>query len=238
VIGMLDALGEEHAVVFGHDWGATLAWSTALFRPDRVRGVGTLSVPYRPRGPMSLLTAVRQRAGERFYMAYFQTPGVADAELGRDPRMTLRRLLYAGSGALEPSPSTVLVPEGGWAAAMPEPPELPSWLTTEDLDAYTAEFERTGFTGGLNWYRAIDLSWELMAPWHGAQITQPALYLAGDRDLVVSLAGGAEAAIDNLRRSVPDLRVAKILPGCGHWTQQERPAEVNTALLELLRSLT
>src|SRR5207253_10062854 len=136
-----------------------------------------------------------------------------------------------------PSPSSVLVPEGGWLAAMPEPPSLPSWLTVADLDVFSAEFERTGFSGGLNWYRAIDLSWELMAPWDGALIRQPALYVAGDRDLVVSLAGQPQTVIDDLRAYVPDLRVAQLLPGCGHWTEQERPVEVNTLLVEFLRSL-
>ena len=137
-----------------------------------------------------------------------------------------------------PSPATVLVPEGGWTQSMPEPPSLPEWLTPADLDYYTSEFERTGFTGGLNWYRAIDLSWELMAPWHGAKIYQPALYVTGDRDLVVVMAGTPQATIDALREAVPNLRVTRVLEGCGHWTQQERPEEVNAALLEFLGTLT
>ncbi len=237
VIGLLDALGEEQAVVVGHDWGATLAWTTALLRPDRVRGVVSLSVPYRPRGPQSMLSTFRARVGERFYMAYFQTPGVADAELGRDARATLLRVLYTASGEVPPSQSLAMAAEGGgWLDNMQEPSTMPDWLSTQDLDAYANEFARTGFTGGLNWYRAIDRTWELLAAWHGALITRPALYVVGDRDLVVGL-GGAQSTIDSLRRFVPDLRGAVVLPGCGHWTQQERPAEVNAALLEFLRSL-
>jgi pimeloyl-ACP methyl ester carboxylesterase len=236
VIGLLNALGEEQAVVVGHDWGATLAWTTALLRPDRVRGVASLSVPYRPRGDASTLTTFRRRVGERFYMNYFQTPGVADAELGRDARASLRRILYTASGAVEPSPKLSMAGEGGWLADMQDPAELPEWLTEADLDFYAAEYERTGFTGGLNWYRAIDLTWELLAAWHGAVITRPALYVAGDRDLVVAL-GRAQDIVESLRRFVPDLRHAEILPGCGHWTQQERPAEVNAALLAFLRAL-
>ncbi len=237
VIGLLDALGEEQAVVVGHDWGAALAWTTALLRPDRVRGVVGLSVPYRPRGAQSVLAAFVSRAGERFYMAYFQTPGVADAELGRDARTTLRRVLYTASGAVAPSPALALAAEGGgWLDRMREPTTLPDWLSEADLDAFASEYARTGFTGGLNWYRAIDLTWELMAPWHGALISSPALYVVGERDLTVALATGQDV-IERLRRYVPNLRDARLLPGCGHWTQQERPAEVNAALLDFVRSL-
>src|SRR5215207_5150996 len=94
VIGLLDALGEEQAVVVGHDWGAPVAWNTALLRPDRVRGVVGLSVPFRPRGTSAPLTVLRRLLGEGFYQAYFQAPGVADAELARDVRDSLRRVLY------------------------------------------------------------------------------------------------------------------------------------------------
>ncbi|HEX3246388.1 MAG TPA: alpha/beta hydrolase, partial [Chloroflexota bacterium] len=114
VIGLLDALGEQQAVVVGHDWGAPVAWNTALLRPDRVRGVVGLSVPYTPRGATSMLTALRSVLGEGFYMAYFQEPGVADAELGRNPRETIRRLLYSASGDVPQmgSPRQPVVPAG------------------------------------------------------------------------------------------------------------------------------
>jgi pimeloyl-ACP methyl ester carboxylesterase len=240
VIGLLEALGEQHAVVVGHDWGASLAWNTALLRPDRIRGVVGLSVPYRPRGRVNTLTAIRNHFGDRFYQAYFQAPGVADAELGRDPRATLRRLLYSVSGDAPgaDSPSLALIPEGGagWLDAMVEPPVLPGWLTEADLDVYTAEFARTGFTGGLNWYRTIDLTWQLMAPWQGATLQPPALYVAGERDLTVNFPGAREF-ITNLRQFVPRLQRTVLLPGVGHWTQQERPAETNAAVIEFLRAL-
>jgi pimeloyl-ACP methyl ester carboxylesterase len=237
VMGLLDALGEQEAVVVGHDWGATLAWTTALLRPDRVRGVVGLSVPYRPRGAASMLTTFRARAGHRFYMNYFQQPGVAEAELERDVRGTLRKVLYTASGALPPSPQLVLAEEGGgWLDRAQDPAELPDWLTERVLDVFAGEFERTGFTGGLNWYRAIELTWEVMAAWHGAQISTPALYVVGDRDLVVALAR-LQDVVDNVRKYVPNVRDVRVLPGCGHWTQQERPAEVNAALIEFIGSL-
>ncbi len=239
VVGLLDALGEERAVVVGHDWGGPVAWNTALFRPDRVRGVVGLSVPYVPRGPVSMLTALRAVLGEGFYMAYFQQPGVADAELARDVRATMRRFLYSASGdapRTEPPAQPVVPADRGILDIMVEPEALPNWLSEADLDYFVAEFERTGFSGGLSWYRAIDRSWELMAPWQDAPVVTPALYVTGDRDLVVDFPGMAEL-LPNLRMVVPNLTKTIVLPGCGHWTQQERPAEVSAALVEFLRGL-
>ena len=240
IIGLLDALQEEQAVVVGHDWGGPVAWNAALMRPDRIRGVVGLSVPYRPRGPVSMLTAVRSLLCEGFYMAYFQQPGVAEAELERDVRTTMRMLLYslsgdARAGRAEAQP---VVPQGGgFLDIMLAPETLPAWLTEQDIDYYTSEFERTGFSGGLNWYRTIDRSWELMAAWTGALVRPPALYIAGEHDLVVNFPGMGNQ-IAHLSTFVPNLRGTLLLPGCGHWTQQERPAEVNAALLEFLKDLT
>jgi pimeloyl-ACP methyl ester carboxylesterase len=240
IIGLLDALGEQQAVVVGHDWGAPVAWNTALFRPDRTRGVILLSVPYLPRGPVSLLTAMRSVLGEGFYMAYFQQPGVAEAELERDVRTTMRKFLYSASGdAPQPQdgPQQPVVPEGlGVLNIMGEPETLPAWLTEADIDVYATAFARTGFTGGLNYYRTIDKSWELMAAWNGAPLLSPTLYVAGDRDLVVHFPGTRDL-IGGLRAFVPNLTKTVMLPGCGHWTQQERPAEVNAAMIEFLRQL-
>jgi pimeloyl-ACP methyl ester carboxylesterase len=240
VIGLLDALGEEQAVVVGHDWGAPVAYNTGLLRPDRVRGVILLSVPYTPRGPASMLSAMRAALGEGFYMAYFQQPGVAEEELGRDARKSIRMLLYSASGdAPRPpgAPPPPVVPTGkGFLDIMADPEQLPPWLMESDIDVYAAEFERTGFRGGLNWYRTIDLSWELMAPWNGAPLLPPTLYVAGDRDLVVNFPG-MRAQLPHLGRFIPRLTHTLMVPGCGHWTQQERPDEVNAAMLDFLRAL-
>ncbi|HEX3244376.1 MAG TPA: alpha/beta hydrolase, partial [Chloroflexota bacterium] len=172
-------------------------------------------------------------------MAYFQEPGVADAELGRNPRETIRRLLYSASGDVPQmgSPRQPVVPAGGGFLDLTlDPATLPDWLTEGDIDFYATELERTGFTGGLNWYRTIDLSWELMAPWQGANISVPSLYIAGDRDLVVNLPG-MNMLLPRLNQALPGLRGTLMLPGCGHWTQQERPTEVNAALIEFLEGL-
>lgn len=237
VIGLMDALGEDQAVVAGHDWGSPVAWNTALLRPDRIRGVIGMSVPYLPRGSEPPLATLRAVYTDRFYICYFQEPGVADAELAADPRATFRRLLVAASGDGPPG-GLPIVPAGGtFMDLSPEPDGLPGWLTEHDLDVFTGEFSKTGFTGGLNWYRNLDRSWALMAPWRHALVTVPALYLAGDRDLVVAFSGGA-AMVTGLRQAVPDLRGATLLPGCGHWTQQERPDEVNAAMIEFIGSLS
>jgi len=240
MVGVLDALGEKQAVIAGHDWGAPVAWHAALMRPDRFRAVIGLSVPYRPRGPVRPTTIMPQTSDALFYQLYFQTPGVAEAELSRDSRLTLRRLLYAASGdAPRPTPSDGIgmVPRhGGFLTAMPSPTSFPAWLTEADIDFYAAEFARTGFRGGLSWYRNIDRNWELMAPFAGARVTVPALYVFGDRDLVVGFRG-MDQLIANLAKFVPELRRTVTLPGCGHWTQQERAPEVNAAMIDFLRSL-
>ncbi|HEX3538386.1 MAG TPA: alpha/beta hydrolase [Stellaceae bacterium] len=236
IVGLVDTLGVEQAVVVGHDWGAPVAWHAALLRPDRFRGVVGLSVPYRPRGSARPTSVMPQTDDAVFYQLYFQEPGVAEAEFERDPRMTLHSLLYWGSGDAPRGERRLgMVPKstgflGGRAA-----PALPSWLTEADLDFYASEFARSGFRGGLNWYRNIDRNWELLAAF-GAKIEVPALYVAGERDLVVNFPG-MDQLIPNLAKFVPKLRQTVMLPGCGHWTQQERPDEVNRALLDFLKSL-
>jgi pimeloyl-ACP methyl ester carboxylesterase len=240
LVGLLDALGAPSAVVAGHDWGAPVAWHAALLRPDRFRAVIALSVPFRPRGT-SRPTAMMPRTDDAiFYQLYFQEPGVAEAELERDPRETIRRLAYWGSGDAQPSAHTAgsgktgMVPRrGGLLAGAETPTTLPAWLTEADIDFYAGEFRHSGFRGGLNWYRNIDRNWELMAPWAGARVTVPALYIAGDRDLVLTFRG-MDQLLPALKQFVPELRQTIMLPGCGHWTQQERPREVNTAMLQFL----
>jgi pimeloyl-ACP methyl ester carboxylesterase len=241
MVGLLDALGAEQAAIAGHDWGAPVAWHAALMRPDRFRGVIGLSVPYRPRGPVLPTTVMPQRDDAQFYQLYFQAPGVAEAELERDPRRTIRGMLYAASGDAprrgDAAGGIGMVPrQGGFLTRMAPPEVLPPWLTEADIDVYAGDFATAGFRGGLNWYRNIDRNWELLAPFAGARVTIPALYVAGDRDLVVSFPG-ADQFIANLSKVVPQLRRTIMLPGCGHWTQQERPGEVNAAMIDFLRSL-
>ena len=237
MVGLLDALGADRAVIAGHDWGGPVAWHTALLRPDRIRGVVGLSVPFRPRGPVRPSSVMPRTDAAQFYQLYFQAPGVAEAELERDPRDSLRTILCSGFGDDAPSDAIAMIPrDGGLLTRMARVADLPPWLTEADLDHFGAEFTRTGFRGGLNWYRNIDRNWELLAPFAGAKVIVPALYIAGDRDLVVRFPG-MDQLLPNLSRFVPQLRRTIMLPGCSHWTQQERAAEVNAAMIDFIRSL-
>jgi pimeloyl-ACP methyl ester carboxylesterase len=253
MVGVLDALGAKQAVIAGHDWGAPVAWHAALLRPDRFRAVIGLSVPYRPRGSVAPTTVMAQTDEAQFYQLYFQTPGTAETELEADTRHSIRKILYSWSGEMArrtaddargaqargaQAPAAVgMVPRsGGLLSRIPEPPALPPWLTDADIEVYVEQFRNSGFRGGLNWYRNIDRNWELLAAFTRAPVTVPALYVAGELDPVVTFPRMQEAIAD-LPRFIPQLRASILLPGCGHWTQQERPDQVNAAMIEFLRGL-
>jgi pimeloyl-ACP methyl ester carboxylesterase len=247
VVGLLDAFETPSAVVIGHDWGAAIAWQVARLRPDRFRAVVSLSVPYRPRGPAHPTSLMPQTENAQFYQLYFQAPGVAEAEFEKDPRLTLRANLFGASGegvtairamnaASGKTPGVGMVPRGGGMLPSGVQVPLPSWLSEVDLEVYAGEFARSGFRGPLNYYRNVDRNWELLAALEGIKVAVPALYIAGDHDLVVAFPGAAEH-IANMKQHVPLLRDIQMLAGCGHWTQQERPAEVSAAIIEFLRGL-
>jgi pimeloyl-ACP methyl ester carboxylesterase len=234
VIGVLDAVEAPQAVVVGHDWGAPVAWHAALLRPDRVRAVAGLSVPLRPRPAVAPTQAMRRTFGEGYYQLKFQDPGLAERELEGDVRGGLRRLMYAASGSAPPDQRWRPTVDGPVLAGTVDPGAAPAWLGEDALDALAAAFTRTGFRGGLAWYRNLDRNWELTAAFAGLQIHQPALFLTGDADPGYA---AARPAIDGLSRLVPGLRRTVVLPGCGHWVGEERPDEVNAALLEFLAGL-
>lgn len=245
MIALLDTLKIEHAVIAGHDWGAPIAWHAALLRPDRFRGVIGLSVPFFPRG-RSLPSSVMPRTEDAmFYQLYFQEPGLAEAEFSRDVKLTMRRMLYAASGNYPAEAQSVwqigesigMVPlREGFLGGMIDPDLLPSWLKQEDIEFYADEFARTGFRGGLEWYRNFDRNWELMAPFTGKTINIPALYVVGERDMVIAFRG-MDQLLPALPKLIPNLKPIVIIPACGHWTMQERPKEVNAAMLTFLREL-
>jgi len=237
-VALVRALGEEHAVVVGHDWGAPIAWNSALLRPDVFRAVAGLSVPFAPAGDTRPSDAFRAMGGdEEFYIEYFQQPGRAEAELERDVRRWLLGFYFTASGdAPPPSEGTIatVAPGCELAERFAYPDAMPAWLTEADLDAYAGEFERTGFTGGLNRYRNVDRDWEDLSAFRGRSIEVPALFIGGDRDGPTIW---GKRSIERFGETLPRLHRSIILPGCGHWTQQERPPEVNEALLEFLGSL-
>jgi pimeloyl-ACP methyl ester carboxylesterase len=213
VAHLLDERGLERAAIVGHDWGANVAWHFALIHPERTACVAGLSVPLVPRAPAAPLGIMREHLGQDFYIVWFQEPGVAEEALARDVRRT------------------VLTPEV-WTeewAAREESPRTPAWMTEDDVDVYVSAFERTGFRGGLNWYRNIDRNWEITADLDGRKIEMPALFLAGTRDSTMKW-----MSPEVMKDRATDLRVVMV-EGAGHWVQQERPDEVNAALVDLLR---
>lgn len=215
--GLLDELDAREAVFVGHDWGANVVWQLAVREPERVRAVAGLSVPFVPRAPAAPIPIMRRHLGEDFYIVWFQTPGVADEALARDVRRTL---------------TTKRVWTADWAAQDGEPPQPPAWMSEDELRVYVEAFERTGFTGGLNWYRNIDRNWQLGADVAERHVEQPAMFLTGERDPVRQFMPAA--AMDGW---IDDMRAEIVIDGAGHWVQQERPEEVNVALLELLAGL-
>jgi pimeloyl-ACP methyl ester carboxylesterase len=236
ILGLMDALGEERAVLVGHDWGAPVVWNLALRAPERVRGVVGMSVPYTPRSSRPPTQIWRHVFTENwFYILYFQEPGVADADLAHDATTTLRRLMCAVSGRPPAEGLTALTgPRDGrgMVERLPEPQALPAWLPQADLDHYAEAFSRTGFTGGLNWYRNFDRNWELTPELDAAKVEVPTLFVAGDGDPVVVM-----VPLTEMEQWITDLRGVVLVPGAGHWVQQERPEEVNAALIKFLSGL-
>ena len=195
LVGLLGALEAPNAVIVGHDWGSIVAWHAALLRPDRFRAVVGLSVPFRPYAKARPTSTMPRTEDARFYQLYFQEPGVAEAELQLDPRLTIRAMLFGASGDAprgdaNAGPGIGMVPYGAGFLRGPAPPDvLPAWLTERDVDVYAGEFQRAGFRGALNWYRNVDRNWELMAPFADVPVTVPALHIVGDRDFVLGFPG-------------------------------------------------
>ena len=235
IIGLIPALGYETAVVFGHDWGAPTAWGCALNYPEQVSAVGALSVPFSPRSPVQPMPAMRELfKGQFFYQLYFFEPGVAEAEFEADIRTSLKKFLIMGAGETDLSGLPQKGPDDDLLSGLPNPATLPGWLSEADLDSYANEFSRSGMRGPLNYYRNHDLTWELTegAP---TEIHQPAMFVAGDRDGVIMMAA---QALQDMPKHVKDLRTNRLIPGIGHWTQQEAPQAVNEEMLKFLREVS
>ncbi len=240
-VGLVSALGAETATIIGHDWGAPIAWYSAMLRPDVFTAVAGLSVPFAPPSDVRPLAAMRAMGGdEEFYIEYFQEPGRAEAEIEADVRDWLLGFMFSGSGDAplpDPSKGTIAtIPRGALMKdRFSRPDVLPPWLTEDDLDVYTDEFEHSGLRGPLNRYRNVDRDFEDLAAFRGARIDVPALFIGGDRDGPTVWGAPAIAAFD---RTLPRLHRSIVLDGCGHWTQQERPDQVNEALIDFLTSLS
>jgi pimeloyl-ACP methyl ester carboxylesterase len=245
VVAVVAALGETKAVVVGHDWGAPIAWYSALMRPDVFRAVVGMSVPYvaptalPPGVTMTDLMCDVAGPDREYYRLYFQEPGVAEAALEADVYESVRGFLYSISGDVV----TDGVLERGWDGHFPSgenfmqqlivPEILPPWLSEDDVKFYASELTRTGFHGGLSWYRNINAQPAILGPFVGTTITAPSMYISGENDLIAA----NPAALEDYSMSLPGLRAIHVLAGAGHWIQQERPEQVNDALVAFLHSL-
>jgi len=240
VVGLISALDEESAVIVGHDWGAPIVWQTALLHPEKVDAVAGLSVIYRGRAQNRPERPLRQHPeDEFFYISYFQDPGVAEAEFDSDPGALIARLYTSRSPGTPTHPPEVKDTRalaGGWLKRLGEPIRLPDWLSKEDLAYYVSEFSRSGFRGGINYYRNGSLNWDLTPQLAGAKIKQPALFIAGDLD-IVNRGATAEELETAARPNFEDLRGVILQPGIGHRNQQQAPDDTNRLLIEFLNSL-
>lgn len=243
MVALLDALGENHALIVGNDWGATVAWQAAQLRPDRFSGVVGLSVPIMGRPPVPPTHIFPQTDDAQLYVLYFQQPGVAEAELEQDIRSTLRKILFAASGDAYsgqsgfsvPNPFGMISRRHGLLTLLPDPEQLPAWLTPADLNVYTSAFTRSGFRGGLNYYRNLDRNWQLQASLTGVTIEVPGLFIVGERDTGLQIPGMREI-IEAMPSFAPRIREPLVVKNGGHWLPQECPDEVSTAIIEFARS--
>ena len=238
VAAVAAALASEPAVLFGHDWGAPIAYHTALLHPERFRAVAGLSVPFSPPSPTPFIEVAEALYADRFfYQNYFQAPGVAEQELEADPEDSLARIYFALSGD---APLDLWLQHKGKGAglleALPRPEPFPAWMGAEDLAVYAHAFRAGGFRGPLNRYRAQRLDAEQLAPQHGALLQQPSCFIGGERDAVRHFIPGLDLYADP-GAGCADFRGATLIPGAGHWVQQEAPEPCNQALDAFLRGL-
>lgn len=228
----MDQLGHEQVIMIGHDWGAPVAWHLALLEPQRVKLVCGMSVPFGGRPKRPAIDVMRELYQDRFhYMLYFQKPGLAEAEMAEDIPRTMRVMMHGMSGTAGGSTLVQDKPaDARWLDDRADPGVPPAWCPPEAFEVYVQTFERSGFHGPVNWYRNFERNWERTAELAGKQVTQPALFLIGDRDPV----GELEAYTIKKMPSVVPLVEQHVVSDCGHWIQGEKPREVNALLLDFL----
>lgn len=238
LIGLIDTMGEERAILIGHDWGASICWNTAALHAERVSAVAALSVPYRKRAEVSHIEIWRKLyAGKFFYQLYFQEEGVVEAELEADVRTALRKIYYSISGDAPSLDSWFDRPvEGGMLDPMTDPSPFPAWMTAEDLDYFVAAFEAGGFRGPTNRYRNQTRDFEELPAMGANPVRQPSCFIGGEKDVVRRFVPGRDM-YENIDQNCTDLRLSRLIPSAGHWVQQEAPEAVNDALLEFLAGL-
>ena len=243
VLGVADALSPGRpAVLIGHDWGAPIVYNTALIHPDRFTAVSALSVVYTGVPQRSFDDIIKEMFDDQgvfFYQSYFREPGRAEAVFDPDPRDFLRKFYYIGSGDVDIASLTGMAktPADALLDGMPDPDPFPAWLTDADLDYYVGEFEKSGFFGPLSRYRNHTRDFKYLQQFNDRLIRQPAFFVAGSKDGAFNGFGAMSDPIAVMRAFAPNLEGGHVIEGCGHWTQQERPAEVNALLVPWLKTL-
>ncbi|OVA13437.1 Alpha/beta hydrolase fold-1 [Macleaya cordata] len=232
IIALINTLGVEQVFLVGHDWGAIIAWYLCLFRPDRVKALVNLSVAFNPRHPSKKpIERLRTYFGDNYYICRFQEPGQAEAEYATANTANLFKnmLTFRKTGPL------IVPKEKGFGALPDTPVTLPSWLSEEDINYYANKFDQKGFTGGLNYYRALDLNWELTAPWTEVQVKVPVKFIVGDQDLTYTTPGAKEYIHgDGFKRDVPLLQEVVIMEGVAHFINEEKPDEINEHIYDFI----
>ncbi|KAA8527432.1 hypothetical protein F0562_034853 [Nyssa sinensis] len=237
IVALLDAVAPEQDKVFvvGHDWGAIIAWYLCLYRPDRVKALVNMSVVFTRRNPMMKpLESLRAFYGDDYYICRFQEPGEIEAEFAQigTKRVVGKFLTYRNAGPL-------YLPKGkGFGDSPNTPIILPSWLS-EDVDYYVSKYEKNGFTGGLNYYRALNLNWELTAPWTRVQVTVPVKFIVGDQDLTYNAPGTKDYIHKGgFKKDVPFLQEVVVMEGVAHFIHEEKPDKVNKHIYDFIHKFS
>ena len=239
MVGVLDALNEETAVMVGHDWGAIVAWHAVLIHPERFSALVAMSVPYGGRPPISPMVGWRNTFNDNFFYILYhnEAGGVAESEYDSDPLGLISRLyLSPQSPRQAPTVTDPARSAGGFIGRLGAPTGLPDWLSQDDLNYVVSEFETSGFRGGVNYYRNFHRNWEITDDLSDTKVVVPALFVAGERDVVIAGAT-QEQLMGSMGRVVDDLRGVFLLPDIGHWVQQEAPDEVNQIMLDFLTEI-
>ncbi|KAB2016351.1 hypothetical protein ERO13_D08G086800v2 [Gossypium hirsutum] len=232
LVGLLDALGVDKVFLVGHDWGAMIAWNFCLFRPDRIKALVNLSIPYHPRNPkVKTVDAYRALFGDDFYICRFQVPGEAEAHFAQmDTAKVMKKFLTTRD------PNPPCIPKETGLKALPDPPALPSWLSEDEINYFATKFNQKGFTGGLNYYRAMNLNWELMASWTGLQIQVPVKFIVGDLDITYHIPGVKEYLQNGgFKKNVPFLQELVVMEGVAHFINQEKPQEISMHIYDFIK---
>ncbi|CAM8927475.1 unnamed protein product [Rhodiola kirilowii] len=232
IVGLLDALGLDKVFLVAHDWGAIIAWHLCQFRPDRVKALVNTSVCFRPRHPVKKpVEMLRSFFGDDYYVCRFQEPGEFEEEFARVGTERTIKIFLTSRNSKPP-----VIPKNGFSALAERPLPLPSWLTEEDVKYYASKFDKSGFTGGLNYYRCLDLSWELLAPWAGDQIKVPVKFIIGDLDITYHIPGAKEYIHgEGFKRDVPFLQEVVVMEGVAHFLTQEKPDEISSHIYDFIK---